>query len=136
MRWIGVDPGGARVGIAICDEHERVAVPVEIVPASAAVPAIRTIARREGVGGIVIGLPISLDGVERASAIAARKLGERVRRVLDLPVEYEDERLSSVAVERTAGRAKPSDDLAAAFLLQQFIDRRRFEAAHAALLNS
>ena len=133
MRWIGVDPGGARVGIAICDEDERVAVPVEIVPASVALPAIRTIALREGAGGIVIGLPKSLDGVERASAVAARKLGERVRRILELPVEYEDERLSSRAVERTAGRQKPSDDLAAAFLLQQFIDRRRFEAAHAAL---
>ena len=58
---------------------------------------------------------------------------QRVRRILELPVEYEDERLSSRAVELTAGRAKPSDDLAAAFLLQQFIDRRRFEAAHAAL---
>ena len=133
MRWIGVDPGGARVGIAICDENERVAVPVEIVPASVAVPAIRTIAQREGAGGIVIGLPVSLDGTERAAAAAARKLGERVRRILELPVEYEDERLSSRAVELTAGRAKPSDDLAAAFLLQQFIDRRRFEAAHAAL---
>lgn len=134
MRWLGVDPGGARVGIAICDEDERIAVPVEIVPASVAVPAIRTIVQREGAGGVVIGLPISLDGVERASAIAARKLGERVRRTLGLPVEYEDERMSSVAVERTAGRAKPSDDLAAAFLLQQFIDRRRFEAAHRALM--
>ena len=133
MLFRSVDPGGARVGIAICDEHERVAVPVEIVPASVAVPAIRTIAQREGAGGIVIGLPVSLDGTERASAAAARKLGERVRRILELPVEYEDERLSSRAVELTAGRAKPSDDLAAAFLLQQFIDRRRFEAAHAAL---
>ena len=68
MRWIGVDPGGARVGITICDEHERVAVPVEIVPASVAVPAIRTIAQREGAGGIVIWLPVSLDGTERAAA--------------------------------------------------------------------
>lgn len=133
MRWLGVDPGGARVGIAVCDENELVAVPVEIVPASVAVPAIRTIAKREGVAGIVIGLPISLDGTERTSAVLARKLGERVRRVLNIDVQYEDERLSSKAVERTAGRAKPSDDLAAAFLLQQFIDRRRFEAAHAAL---
>jgi putative Holliday junction resolvase len=133
MRWIGVDPGGARVGIAVCDENELIAVPVEIVPASVAVPAIRTIALREHAGGVVIGLPISLDGTERASAALARKLGERVRRVLGLEVEYEDERMSSRAVERAAGRAKPSDDLAAAFVLQQFIDRRRFESAHAAL---
>jgi putative Holliday junction resolvase len=127
MRWLGVDPGTVRVGIAICDEDERVAVPIEIVPASVAVPALRTIARREQAGGIVIGLPVSLDGVERVSAERARKLGERVRRVLGLPVEYEDERFTTFAVESVAGRERPSDDLAAAMLLQQFIDRRRQE---------
>lgn len=127
MRWVGVDPGGARVGIAVCDDEERIAVPVEIVPASVAVPAIRTIATREGAGGIVIGLAVSMDGVERTSAAAGRRLGERVRRVLGLPVEYEDERLSTFAVEQEVGRARPSDDLAAAHILQQFIDRRRRE---------
>ena len=128
MRWIGVDPGRTRVGIAICDDEERIAVPVEIVPASVAVPAIRTIALREQAYGVVIGLPMSLDGVERAPAVAARKLGERVRRVLGLKVEYEDERFTTIAAERAAGRSRPSDDLAAAMLLQQFIDRRRHDA--------
>lgn len=128
MRWLGVDPGTVRVGIAICDDQERLAVPLEIVPASAAVPALRAIARREAVGGIVIGLPVSLDGVERASAAAARKLGERVRRVLGLPVEYEDERWTTVAAEQDLPRGQRSDDLAATLLLQQFIDRRRRDA--------
>jgi putative holliday junction resolvase len=127
MRWIGVDPGTVRVGIAICDEDERVAVPLEIVPASVAVPALRTIARREQAAGIVIGLPVSLDGVERTSAQLARKLGERVQRVLGLPVEYEDERFTTFAVESVVGRERSNDDLAAAMLLQQFIDRRRRE---------
>src|SRR5438132_2185848 len=90
MRWLGVDPGRARVGIAICDEEERIAVPVEVVPASVAVPAIRTISRREGAQGVVIGLPVSLDGKERESAAMARRLGERVRRVLGIAVAYED----------------------------------------------
>ena len=123
MRWLGVDPGAARVGIAACDPDERVAVPLEVVPASAAFPAIRAIARREGVGGIVVGLPRSLDGGEGVAAAAARKLGERLRR-LGLPLEYEDERLSSVAAEREAPRGAEMDDVAAALILQQFIDRR------------
>jgi putative Holliday junction resolvase len=131
MRWLGVDPGTVRVGIAICDDQERLAVPLEIVPASVAVPALRTIARREEVGGIVIGLPLSLDGVERTSAAAARKFGERVRRVLGLPVEYEDERWTTVEAERDALRGLRSDDHAAAVLLQQFIDRRRHDAEQA-----
>ncbi len=127
MRWVGVDPGGARVGIAVCDDEERIAVPVEVVPASVAVPAIRTVATREHAYGIVIGLAVSMDGRERASAAAGRRLGQRVRRVLGLPVEYEDERLSTAAAERSVGRSRPSDDIAAAHILQQFIDRRRRE---------
>jgi putative Holliday junction resolvase len=130
MRWLGVDPGTVRVGIAICDEDERLAVPLEIVPASAAVPALRAIARREGVGGVVVGLPISLDGTERASAGRARRLGDRIRRVLALPVEFEDERFTTAAVEGVAARRRSNDDLAATLLLQQFIDRRRAAGTH------
>ncbi len=128
MRWLGVDPGGVRVGIAACDEEERVAVPIEVVPASAAFPAIRGIARREGVGGIVIGLAVSMDGTEGPQADLARKLGARLERELELPVMYEDERLTSTAAERDpfGGRTRgPRDDVAAALILQQFIDRRR-----------
>ena len=125
MRWLGIDPGEARIGIAACDPDERIAVPIEVVPAAAAFPAIRSIARREEVGGIVVGLPLLLGGEEGAAAAAARALGERLSRRLDLPVEYEDERLTSVAAERSAASSRASDDLAAALLLQQFIDRRR-----------
>ena len=124
MRWLGVDPGSVRVGVAACDPEERVAVPIEIVPASAAFPAIRAIVKREEIGGIVIGLPRTLEGVEGETARAARKLGERLTR-LGLPVEYEDERLTSVAAERGMPRGESADDIAAALLLQQFIDRRR-----------
>ncbi len=128
MRWLGIDPGGARVGIAACDEHERVAVPIEVVPTSAAFPAIRGVARREGAGGIVIGLAVSMDGTEGPQADLARKLGARLERELQLPVLYEDERLTSAAAERDpfGGRARgPRDDVAAALILQQFLDRRR-----------
>ena len=124
MRWLGVDPGSVRVGLAACDPEERVAVPIEIVPASAAFPAIRAIAKREEIGGIVIGLPRTLAGEEGGAARAARKLGDRLAR-LGLPIEYEDERLTSVAAERGMPRGQSADDVAAALLLQQFIDRRR-----------
>lgn len=129
MRWLGVDPGGERVGIAACDPDERIAVPVEVVPASAAFPAIRSIAAREEVGGIVIGLPLLMDGREGSAAAAARRLGERVRTRIGIPVEYQDERLSTVeaehAAQQGAARRRPSDDMAAAIILQRFLDERR-----------
>jgi putative Holliday junction resolvase len=137
MRWLGVDPGSVRVGIAACDPEERIAVPLEVVPGAAAFPAIRAIALREGVGGIVMGLPVSLDGVERRPAELARKLGARLARDLGLPVYYEDERLTSIAAQRTPVGIDPRssrgarDDIAAALLLQQFLDRRTHERARA-----
>lgn len=134
MRWLGVDPGEARVGLAICDPEERLAVPLEVVPAAAAFPAIRSIVKREQVGGIVVGLPLLPSGDEGEAARMARKLGERLDRQLDVPVVYEDERLTSVTAEaqrREAGapRGVASDDLAAALLLEQFLAGRRAAAA-------
>jgi putative Holliday junction resolvase len=128
VRWLGVDPGEARVGLAICDPEERVAVPLEVVPAAAAFPAIRAIVDREEVGGIVIGLPLLPSGDEGDAAAMARRLGARLARSLEVELVYEDERLTSVAAEqrtRDAGRNGPSDDLAAAILLEQFLQRRR-----------
>lgn len=128
MRWLAVDAGTVRVGLAICDREERVAVPLEIVSASAAYPAIRSIAAREGVEGIVVGLPLHMAGGEGQSAAMARRLGERIAKGLGLPVKYEDERLTSEEAVRLGGRGRRSDDLAAALILEQFLARRRAAA--------
>jgi putative Holliday junction resolvase len=125
VRWLAVDAGEARVGLAVCDPEERVAVPVEIVPASAAFPAIRARVQRDGIEGIVVGLPLLESGAEGEAARMARRLGERLRRALSLPVEYEDERHTTAEAERRAGRLRPSDDVAAALILEQFLGRRR-----------
>lgn len=131
MRWLAVDAGTVRVGLAICDAEERLAVPLEIVSASAAYPAIRAIAAREGVEGVVVGLPLHMGGGEGDSAAMARRLGERIAGGLHLPVEYEDERLTSSEAARLAGNGKPADDLAAALILEQFLARRRAQARDA-----
>lgn len=125
MRWLAVDAGTVRVGLAICDPEERLAVPLEIVAASAAYPAIRAIAAREGVEGVVLGLPLHMAGGEGDAAAMARRLGDRIANGLGLPVEYEDERLTSSEAERLAGSGKPTDDIAAALILEQFLVRRR-----------
>ncbi|RJQ07444.1 MAG: Holliday junction resolvase RuvX [Dehalococcoidia bacterium] len=127
MRWLAIDPGTVRVGLAICDREERLAVPLEIVAASAAYPAIRAIAIREGVEGVVVGLPLHMAGGEGDAAAMARRLGDRLAKGLGLPVEYEDERLTSEEAVRLGGRGQHSDDIAAALILDQFLARRRAE---------
>ncbi len=131
MRWLGVDPGEARVGIAISDPDGRYALPLEVVPASAAFPAIRAIVAREDVTGVVVGLARLPSGDEGDAARMARRLGERLRNALDVPVEYEDETLTSQEAERIAGRGQATDDVAASLLLQQFLDRRNAPAREA-----
>jgi putative Holliday junction resolvase len=90
------------------------------------------------VGGIVVGLPLTLAGVEGEAVQAARRLGVRLAR-LGLPLEYADERLTTWAADEAAREASPprgprrsghrreraTDDLAAAMLLQRFLDERR-----------
>jgi len=127
VRWLGVDAGEARVGIAISDPEGRYALPLEVVPANAAFPAIRAIASREQVVGIVLGLARLPSGDEGDAARMARKLGARLE-CLGVPVEYEDETLTSQQAESVAGgmgsRRRPSDDIAASLILQQFLDRQ------------
>lgn len=131
MRWLGVDAGEARVGLAISDPDGRYAIPLEVVPANAAFPAIRAIVAREEIGGIVLGLPRLPSGDEGDAARMARKLGDRLER-LGVPVEYEDETLTSQQAESVAGgtgsRRRPSDDIAASLILQQYLDRQTTDA--------
>ncbi len=130
MRWLAIDPGRSRVGLAICDAEERLSVPLEVLPRKVAVPAIRAIVARERVGGVVLGLPLLPSGAEGEAAQMARKLGDRLTRVLGVPLLYEDERLTSVQARELLREARgPTgaavDDLAAQLLLEQFLSRRR-----------
>ena len=89
----------------------------------------------EGAGLLVIGLPLNMDGTEGEQAAAARSFGERLRSI-GIPVEYEDERLTSwEAAERmSSGRHRASrasgelDSAAARLILQQYLDARRLPA--------
>ncbi len=135
MRWLGIDAGEARVGIAISDPDGRYAIPLEVVPANAAFPAIRAIVARESVAGIVLGLARLPSGDEGDAARMARRLGGRLER-LGLPVEYEDETLTTQQADSVAARVSrgggrgggPTDDIAASLILQQFLDRRSGDA--------
>jgi putative Holliday junction resolvase len=132
----GLDIGEKTIGVAVCDPARMVATPVETIRRKkftqdaerlVALAAERTIA------GIVIGLPLHMDGTEGPSAQRARAFARNLPRILDLPVAFWDERLSTAAMERElialdtsrAKRAEKIDEMAAAFILQGAIDRIR-----------
>jgi putative Holliday junction resolvase len=124
-RLLGIDTGERRIGVAVSEG--RVAVPLTIVDhtnRARDLERIAALAGREGVDTIVIGLPLAPDGGEGEQARLARRFGEQLAALQSRPVVYQDERLTSfdVASAGASRRNKPTDDLAAAAILQRYID--------------
>lgn len=133
-RVLAVDPGSRRVGVAISDPTGTIAQPLTTVPAEPAaslVARLAALAAEREVERLVVGLPRRLDGGLGPEAKAARVLADDLRRATGLPVSLVDERLTSVAAERAllaggasrARRRQLSDQVAAALILQTYLDR-------------
>lgn len=132
----GLDLGEKTIGVAVCDPDRRVATPVETIRRTkftADATRLTALADERAIVGLVMGLPLNMDGTEGPSAQRARAFARNLPRHLDLPVAFWDERLSTAAMERDlialdtsrARRAEKIDESAAAFILQGAIDRLR-----------
>lgn len=112
MRTLGIDVGRRRIGVAVSDSDGRLATPLAVVERGAdplkALEELARLAAHAVVGRIVVGLPISLDGVERAPADDARASAAALARRTGLPVLLEDERFTTViAAQRRSERVAP-----------------------------
>jgi putative Holliday junction resolvase len=135
-RLLGIDIGTRRVGVALSDPTGAIAQSLTVLPRRSweqILGAIAALIREHGVGTVVVGLPVQLDGVEGEAAAGARKFAERLRAVVEVPVLLEDERLSTAEAERVmleadvrrSARRARRDAVAAALILQRHLDRRR-----------
>ncbi len=128
MRYLGVDPGGKRLGLAVGDAATGVASPLEVIPyrgVKAAAAAIAGAARRLGARAVVIGLPTAADGSRTPACRRSEALAEAVR-VLGLPVHLQPEHLTTReararAREAGLGPGEAVDHLAAQILLEEFL---------------
>lgn len=137
QRLIGLDPGSRTVGLALSDVSLMLASPYGALrrgKLAANAAEIAAIARREGAGGLVIGLPLSMDGSAGPAAQAARDWAHALSAAAGLPAALWDERLSSSAVNRflideadlsRRRRAELVDRMAAAYMLQAALDASR-----------
>lgn len=142
-RLLGVDWGELRIGLALSDESQTLATPLETLVRRAGkrlpVARLLELTALHGPVGIVVGLPLSPEGTEEESAIAARDMAGTIARRTGLPLELWDERMSTARAlaaiweqgGSTRGRRKDVDALAAAVLLQHFLDARRNRAEKA-----
>jgi putative Holliday junction resolvase len=134
QRLLGLDVGSKTLGLAISDASLTIASPLETLRRSRFADdaeRLRRIITERDVGGLVIGLPVSMDGREGPSCQSVRQFAQNLLEVLDIDIAFWDERLSTAAVERTLIEADLSrkrrreviDKMAAAYILQGALDR-------------
>jgi len=135
-RLAGVDYGTVRIGIAITDSDRRLASPYENYTRrgqEADADYFRKIAADESVAGFVVGLPVHTSGEESQKSAEARQFGAWLTEVTELPVQYFDERFTSVEAERhllgaqmtRKKRKKRLDMLAAQIMLAAYLESSR-----------
>lgn len=133
-RLLGLDLGTKTIGLALSDMSRTIATPLETIRRTKFmndVSKILEITDKLDVSAFVLGLPLNLNGTEGPRAQATRSFARNLTRQIDLPLVLWDERLSTVAAERTlleadASRKRRSeviDKMAAAFILQGALDR-------------
>lgn len=137
QRLIGIDPGSRTIGLALSDVGLTLATPHSQLKRGKIAPIameITRLARIENAGGLVVGLPLELDGRVGPAAQAARDWTHALSAATGLPAALWDERLSSAAVNRflieevdatRKRRAERVDQMAAAYMLQAALDASR-----------
>jgi putative holliday junction resolvase len=141
----GLDLGTRTIGVAVSDASLMIASPLALIERRKFTIDAETLfdlMRSRGAAGLVIGLPVNMDGTEGPRCQSARAFARHLLRLRDLPIAFWDERLSTVAVNRVliheadrsrARRAELVDAMAAGWILQGALDRLRsggFEGNH------
>ena len=136
QRLLGLDLGTKTIGLALSDVELTIASPLQTIARVKFGKDVRVmldIAARMGVGGLVIGLPLNMDGSEGPRAQSTRAFVRNLVPLTPMPIVFFDERLSTLAVTRAlmeadasrARRAQLIDKMAAAYILQSAIDTLR-----------
>jgi len=131
---LGIDLGSNTIGMALSDTTRIIASPLETLKRGKFrddSAKLKSLIEARGIGGIVLGLPVSMDGSEGPRCQATRQFAENLLAVVDLPIAFWDERLSTAAVERLLvreadmtrkRRGEVVDKMAAAYILQGALD--------------
>lgn len=125
MRYLGIDYGTKRVGIATSDESGTFAFPKLILARENAVEAIRELVEKERIGAVILGDTRSLAGASNTITPEAEAFKAELSRTLSIPVETMWEAWSSHEAARYAPTAEKDDSAAAAIILQRYLDMRK-----------
>lgn len=133
MRYLAIDYGTKRTGLAICDRAETIASPLAVIHGQKELlKKIAEVVETENVEAVVLGLPLNMTGSESAQTRLVLKFAEQLKDHLHIPVHLQDERLSSFIAEEKLASAKFTkekmrkrlDAVAAAEILEAFLEQK------------
>ena len=136
-RVMALDVGDVRIGIAVSDLMGIIANPLETYTRKGNLEIdagyIAALAKEKEVSLIVSGLPLGLNGQENEQTAKTREFIDKLQQVCDVPIEYLDERFTTLSAERVLiegnvrreNRKKVIDKVAATIILQNYLDRKR-----------
>ena len=136
MRYLAIDYGDKRTGLAICDPAETIASPLVVIEGQKdLIKKITDIVRSENVEAIVLGLPLNIDDSEGFQAELVFQFAEQLKTHLQIPIHFQDERLSSFGAEGKLAPAdftrrkkkKRLDAIAAAEILEAFLEQKKLK---------
>jgi len=133
MRYLAIDYGAKRIGLAVCDAAETIASPYGVLHGQKdLIQRIGRVVASENIEAVVLGLPLNMDDSEGPQAKKVRAFAKELQSHLRVPVYFQDERLSSFGAEQKlqeiglskAKRLERLDALAAAEILQAFLEQK------------
>jgi putative Holliday junction resolvase len=138
LRYLCLDPGRKRIGVAVSDETGLIASPVGVIQVGDRAQVFKQVLRHieeQEAGKLIIGLPLHMNGDEGIEAARARDFARQLSKLTKIPIDFMDERLTSVeadrlmqeAVVKREKRKANIDARAAAIILQTYLDAERSE---------
>jgi len=133
MRYLAIDYGDKRTGLAICDHDETIASPLAVIQGQKdLLKKIADVVQTENVEAIVMGLPLNMDDSQGPQVKLVFKFADQLKEHLSIPVHFQDERLSTFSAEEklaaadfTRGKKKKRlDAVAAATILEAFLEQK------------
>ncbi|MGD9109714.1 MAG: Holliday junction resolvase RuvX [Phycisphaerales bacterium] len=134
MKYLAIDYGQKRTGLALCDPDETICSPLAVLETNKnLISQILKTIETEKIEAVVVGLPLNMDGTKGPQAKTTENFTDQLKKQLDIPLHFCDERLSSFAAREKFAAAeikgskkkKPLDAVAAAEILQSFLDSKK-----------
>ena len=133
FRLLGIDMGSKRIGVSICDENRKIATPYETIQftnLNNLISRVKEIILENNIKGIIVGLPLNMDGTEGPSAQSVKDKVKLIEKEIIIPIVLWDERLSTVGSFNLSSqldinvskRVKNIDQNSATFILQGVLD--------------